>query len=392
MKNMVISESSEYQKTVSFLKSCSNSYGFLASKKKSNKGNYDRLWARDSMICGLAGIMSGDEVLIKIMKKSLLTLMKFQHNQGEIPSNVDPIAKKVSFGGSSGRVDAQLWFLIGFGQYVKKTKDISFAKKYYSKFHKTIHLVRIYEFNHKSLIYVPQSGDWADEYLQEGYILYDQLLYLQAFKEFLYLQKLLKKSFAKTKEKVERIEEAIQINFWLKKTNIKKAFNPCVYEKHMDKQKEYFLPFFHTNKYGSYFDLFGNSLAILLGIANVSQKRGIFSHAATFDIPPAFSPVITKKHHLWKQLINNYSVIFRNYPYEYHNGGIWPMVLGFYAAAKKDITIYKKIQELNSKNNWEFNEVYHGKTKKPIGVAYQAWSAAGAIIAYCAIKGNKVFL
>lgn len=381
-----------YDQALSLLISSSNKYGFLASVKKTNKGNYNRLWARDSMICGLAGIMSGDERLIKIMKKSLLTLMKFQHEQGEIPSNIDPIKKHISFGGSSGRVDAQLWFLIGFGQYVKKTKDVSFAKKYFPKFHKTIHLVRIYEFNHKNLIYIPQSGDWADEYLQEGYVLYDQLLYLQAFKEFLYLQKLLRKTFTKTKEKVERIEEAIRVNFWLKKTNIKEAFNPRVYEKSLEKQKEYFLPFFHTNKYGSYFDLFGNSLALLLDVASSSQRNAIIRHANQFDIPPAFSPVITKKHHLWKQLINNYSVTFRNNPHEYHNGGIWPMVAGFYAAATKDSALYEKMQELNAKNNWEFNEVYHGKTKKPIGVPHQAWSAAGAIIAYNAIRGIQVFL
>ena len=37
-----------------------------------------------------------------------------------------------------------------------------------------------WEFNGKQLMYVPQGADWADEYLQHGYILFDQLLRIWA--------------------------------------------------------------------------------------------------------------------------------------------------------------------------------------------------------------------
>jgi hypothetical protein len=33
-----------------------------------------------------------------------------------------------------------------------------------------------WEFNNKGLLYVPLSGNWADEYITDGYVLYDQLL------------------------------------------------------------------------------------------------------------------------------------------------------------------------------------------------------------------------
>ena len=43
-------------------------------------------------------------------------------------------------------------------------------------------LMDAWEFNGKHLLYVPQSGDWADEYIQHGYILFDQLLRVWALR------------------------------------------------------------------------------------------------------------------------------------------------------------------------------------------------------------------
>ncbi|MFT4312204.1 MAG: amylo-alpha-1,6-glucosidase [Candidatus Woesearchaeota archaeon] len=382
-----------YQKAKQLLYDCSTAHGFIAAKKQ-KKGNYNRIWARDSMICSLSAFMSDDKKLIHTAKQSLLTLLCHQHEQGEIPSNVDPKKKKISFGGTSGRVDAQLWFLIGFGQYVKKTQDVAFAKKYFEQFKKTIQLVRIYEFNHKSLIYVPQSGDWADEYIQEGYVLYDQLLYYQAFTEYAYLQKLLGISNTETNQKSKRIKETIQINYWPVKKNVPKSFHRNLYEQYIDKKKPYLLAFFHPGEYGLHFDLFANSLALLLNITTPHQKKQITAFVKkSFDLPPCFSPTITKRNSLYKKLELNFGHSFRNYPHHYHNGGIWPMILGFYISAQPDEALFEKLTTLVSEPNWEFNEVYHGKTHEPHGTPLQAWSGAGVIFAYQSLKNKrKVFL
>ena len=47
---------------------------------------------------------------------------------------------------------------------------------------KTLFLLGAWEFNNRGLLYVPETGDWADEYIHNGYVLYDQLLYLQALR------------------------------------------------------------------------------------------------------------------------------------------------------------------------------------------------------------------
>ncbi len=385
-----------YEKALELLRDCATKHGFIAAKSQT-VGNYNRIWARDSMICSLSAFLTNDAQLIQTAKKSLLTLLTHQHEQGEIPSNVDPQKEKVSFGGTSGRVDAQLWFLIGFGQYVKKTKDKAFAKKHFAKFQKTIRLVRIYEFNHKSLIYVPQSGDWADEYIQEGYVLYDQLLYYQAFCEYAYLQKVLGISHIKTKQKIHRIKETIQINYWPLQKQLHKSFHTHLYAQYTKCKRPYFLPFFHPGQYGLHFDLFANSLAVLLDIASPYQKRSISSFCRkSFILPPCFSPTITRKNTWYKKLELNYGHTFRNYPHQYHNGGIWPMILGFTIAfedAQNAKNLFTKLHQLVSKNNWEFNEVYHGKTTKSLGTPFQAWSAAGYVIAYHTYnKKKKVFV
>jgi len=56
----------DYIKAIELLHKCSSSDGFLASS--SSISNYNRVWARDGVICGLAALSSGDEYLIDVLK------------------------------------------------------------------------------------------------------------------------------------------------------------------------------------------------------------------------------------------------------------------------------------------------------------------------------------
>ena len=382
-----------YKKAIELLKDCSTPFGFIAAKKKTKNGNYTRIWARDSMICSIAALKTSNKFLHETAKKSLITLLKYQHKQGEIVSNVDPNTAAVSFGGTAGRIDSNLWFIIGFSSYVRKTKDVAFAKKYFSQVTKTIHILRIHEYNHKGLLYIPLAGDWADEYIQEGYVLYDEILYYLAYTEYAYLKKILKKTYKEDVHKAKRIKELIQQNFWVN-TLKKNLYSPSLYKRALEKKKPYFAPYFNPGGYGNYFDLFAHSLAILTNITTKSQKSSITRFIKeTFpeNNIPAFYPVIKSSSKKFLILKQNFSVVFRNKPYEYHNGGVWPMVLGFYIAskpphAKKNLTY---LIDTVSENEWEFNENYNGKTNRAIGTPLQAWSAAGVILAYKGIYTKK---
>lgn len=400
-----------YQKSLEVLKACSTPYGFKAAAHSKDK--YDRVWARDSMICALAALMTDDKFLISQAKKSLLTLIKFQHKHGFIPSNVDVKRKKVSYGKSTGRIDAMLWFLVGFGQYVKRTGDRRFLKKYYSDFKRTQGLVHLYEFNDRGFVYVPKGGDWADEYIQEGYVLYDQLLHYRSLQEYIYLRKKMGKSVKSHLRVASDLKGKLVVNYWLEKgnRNSKYVYHKVLFEKALKKKKlcqDYMCPFFNPSEYGWRFDGFANSLALCFDVlpekkANKMMKFVKSSFSRQMDhLIPAFYPPITKKDDDWDELEENYSIKFRNEPWEYHNGGLWPVITGFFAAgvAKHD----KKFAEdyldginyansLTNDGEWGFSEFVNGKTFKPGGKVKQAWSAAAGIIAFeTVVNGKKVFL
>ena len=178
-----------YDKAIELLHKVSTPYGFLASAE--NTSNYQRVWARDGVICGLAALVSDDRKLIETFKSTLETLAKYQHEIGTIPSNVLIGTDKidVSYGGLAGRVDAVTWFVIGVCQYAFLRKDDSFVKKYEIEIEKALRLLEAWEFNNKHLVYVPLSGNWADEYITDGYVLYDQLLRIWALRSYNYFVK-----------------------------------------------------------------------------------------------------------------------------------------------------------------------------------------------------------
>ena len=114
---------------------------------------------------------------------------------------------------------------------------------------------------------------------------------------------------------------------------------------------------------------------------------------------PAFWPVIEEGDEDWRFLTNNCKYEFRNYPYEFHNGGTWQMVNGFYALGliKQGETelakeVLKQIDKLNAKEKWSFYENFNSKTTEANGVPFCAWSAAGAVLASQALQGNTLFL
>ncbi len=59
--------------------------------------------------------MTDDDEMVGTFRRTLETLADNQGPHGEIPSNVDPESGRVSYGGMTGRVGADLWFIIGWG-------------------------------------------------------------------------------------------------------------------------------------------------------------------------------------------------------------------------------------------------------------------------------------
>ena len=389
-------ENVSYIKAIELLHSCSSSDGFLASAE--NTSNYKRVWARDGVICGLAALASGDEKLINTFEKTLETLANNQHKNGTIPSNVlvTENETQVSYGGLAGRVDAVTWFVIGICQYAFYKKDSSFVSKYDSNIQKCLNLLEAWEFNNQHLIYVPLSGNWADEYITDGYVLYDQLLRVWALRSYNYFQK-----SDEITSKIQKIEHQIVVNFT--PNEIVPKYHERAYN---ELQFKNFMPCsFSPAGYKTQFDAFANALVLLLNIGSDDFQNEIIKTFETIKnetdlkLIPAFWPPIQESDLDWNLLKNNCKYEFRNYPYEFHNGGSWSMVNGFYGLAllsknqkEKASQVLNSINSANEIVNYSFFENFNTKTSKPNGVAFCAWSAAAAVFLHQNIHTNFKFL
>jgi hypothetical protein len=406
-------ESQGYQRAISLLHRCGTETGFLASVQ--DRDNYRRIWARDGVIMGLAALQAGDPDLIKTFRQTLETLAEHQGPHGEIPSNVDPATRRVSYGGTIGRVDSDLWFVIGCAQYWRRTGDHSFLHQMLPAMERVRFLLGAWEFNNRGFIYVPLTGDWADEYLHNGYVLYDQLLYLQTQRELSAIHRYLHRSADHAlMERSSRLCRLIKANFWFwDHEPDEDMYHEVLYEKAQQAshhcQSQHWLPFFSPQGYGYRFDAFANVLASLVGVADDEQRARVDKYIAdnllNQDLPllPAFFPVITPLDEDWDHLHVTFSYSFKNNPHEYHNGGLWAMLTGFYvadlAARGQTETAQRHLRAIHQANAlehegeaWSFPEYVHGTKLTPGGTTRLGWSAAAAIIGHQALQGNPVLV
>ncbi len=401
-----------YRRAIQQMHDCISEYGFLATPTE--RDNYRRVWGRDSCIIGATAMLTDEADLINACLRTLETLVEYQGPHGEIPSNVDPRTERVSYGGTAGRVDANLWFIIACGAYWRKTRDESFLDLFLDPIEQVRWLLGAWEFNTRGLLYIPPTGDWADEYLQSGYVLYDQLLYLQAQREVCEMHRQIHDTADHMlEEKVTRLRHLIQANYWFDTEHVPDdVYHSVLFQKGHQAAQEchgcYWMPFFSPFGYGFRFDAMANSLVTLLDVADEVRADRVDRYIAEeivdedFMMLPAFNPVITPKHEKWEDLQVTYSNTFKNAPYEYHNGGLWPLVTGFYVAslAKRNHgdLARKYCDGLHAGNRlsqtdepWGFPEFVHGTKHTPGGTSPMGWSAAAAVIAEQALRGNYFF-
>ncbi|MGY6743698.1 MAG: glycoside hydrolase 100 family protein [Cecembia sp.] len=369
-------------KAIQLLRKAVSEKGFLASPLQ--RDNYQRIWARDGVITGLAVLASREEDLVEVFQKTLITLGEHISPYGHVPSNVEVTGNKVSYGGLAGRADTGSWWLIGLCLYTKYTGNKALLYRFEEAIYRIHHLYQAWEYNNKDLVYVPLAGDWADEYILHGYVLYDQILRYAALK--------LSGALMEQQEwldKAEAIKIAIYENYFLQDSWLETGIHAQA-KKQLSQQVgglNYLPASFHPAGYQNYFDALGNALAIIFNIHPQAEACLDWGKGNFGPLVPAFAPVIKESDRDFDLLHQNFRFEFRNKPHEFHNGGVWPMVNGFWGMAMylaKGKTeaeeVLEGIKSLNLKNDWDFNECFHGETLAPCGVSLCTWSAAGQVL------------
>jgi hypothetical protein len=402
-----------YRRAIALMHACVTEHGFVATPTENR--NYHRIWGRDGAILALAALPTGDHELIEAARRTFTTLVKYQGPHGEIPSNVDPVSGRISYGGTAGRVDADLWFLIGCGEYWRATGDDGFLEQLLPAIENVRFLLGAWEFNSRGLLYIPLTGDWADEYLHNGYVLYDQLLYLQAQRTLARMHTAVHGSADHALDaRISRLRHLIRANYWFGPDDgvPDDAYHEVLYRKGRQAAEHcadrHWLPSFAPSGYGYRFDAFANVLASLLGVADPHQRERVDAFIAgeliqdKLPLLPAFYPVIQPVDEDWEELQMMFSYTFKNRPYEFHNGGLWPLVTGFYvadlSARGRDAAAHRHLQAVHQANAlpmdgepWSFPEYVHGERLEAGGTRQQGWSAAAAVIGHHALQGQPPF-
>jgi glycogen debranching enzyme len=396
-----------YDKALDVLRRCVSLLGFKASALA---GGYPQVWARDAPITALGALLTGDADLIACAKASLETLGSKQTDLGMIHLNVDTRTGEVTTE-NAGAVDANLWFIVGHFCYLGATGDEAFVRSQWPKLTRALLWLRYQDMNACGLMEVPEAGDWADLYSVRYNVLYDNVLYVAALRMMAGMAERLGEAGTQYREQAEDVALKLNLLLWLDRPWDGRAFGEQLErlkERRLEwfllyqntatlTEKPYYLPWVGFREFGDAFDGFGNALAILTGVADGAKAARIldYAHASGADHPyplKAFSPPIYPGERDWREYFRSRNL---NQPHQYHNGGIWPFLGGFYVAAlakvgrtaqaERQLELLAESVQRGIHGEWEFNEWHHGLTGRPMGHPLQAWSAGLYVYAHHAL-------
>ncbi|GAB1858665.1 hypothetical protein MHTCC0001_35050 [Flavobacteriaceae bacterium MHTCC 0001] len=392
-----------YVKAIEALKKNITPLGFSACSIDDNVAhgtdeNYYSVWARDGAITVIGSLpLAHDEDIHNCQRQTLETLLEHISRNGQIPSNVRIKDNVPDYSGVGGicSIDSGIWVVIAFYEYVNVTKDIKFLRKYIDDIKETMRWLGAHDSNNDALLEIPEAGDWTDLFGRSYNILYDEILWYRS-----------NVCFGRMLEMLGDHEQAGEYIRWSQviKKEIVQNFWPSTQQQlfqsvsFAEKQftlgdTSYLIAQTTPFDFSWRCDTLGNILAFLHGTVDSEKAHQTFKFMLGVGVNDPYPvanvyPVVSPGDPDWRPY---YTVNLLNLPNHYHNGGIWPFVGGFWVKfvnklGLKDVAVSElyKLALINKEginHEWEFTEWAHGTTGKPMGKAYQAWSAAQYISA-----------
>jgi hypothetical protein len=358
-----------------------NAHGPYHGLPRTAGWGYPEPYTRDLMFSIFGIAVSGNGKLLETIRKVLETLAKNQTKHGHIPSLVHDMEDR-------GSSDTTPLFLIGVGIFRKVSGLNDFLN---DAVEKALIWMKYQSPSDRYLVAQQPTSDWRDEQWVTGYGLFVNTLV------YTYLRLLGKNNRA------DRMHSEMS-----RFTITGGTMHHHVHEGLVVKYKPYYALWSYKIHSSERFDLLGNSLAILSGIASHSRAEEMISWVEeecenmrksgdlAVGLPPNFFPYIKPEDPDWHP---RYAIY--NKPGEYHNGGVWPFVCGFYiaalVAAKKHILAREKLMTLthlirvtnSTKVSFGFNEWIKAQDGKPMGQDWQTWSAALYLYAVKCVEDKR---
>jgi hypothetical protein len=345
-----------------------NAHGPFHGLPRTAGWGYPEPYTRDLMFSILGIAVTGNQKLMDSIRKVLITLAFNQTERGHIPSLVHDSEDR-------GASDTTPLFLLGVGIFRKVTGEMEFLDVAVEK---ALIWMEYQSPSDRYLIAQQPTSDWRDEQWVTGYGLFVNTL------AYSYLRLLGRD------ERAEKVHHEMQ-RFTITSGKAKHHAHEGLVVKH----KPYYAFWSYKIHSSERFDLLGNSLAILSGVASPSRAEEMIAWVEeecagmntrgelAVDLPPNFFPFIQPEDADW---LPRYKIF--NNPGEYHNGGIWPFICGFYVAAlvaakkyalaRQKLVALTHLVKITNEEGLEFgfNEWIKAQDGKPIGQNWQTWSAA----------------
>lgn len=342
---------------------------------------YPEPYTRDMMISSLGVLVSGNARLMKSLQRVLETTAANQSRRGHIPSLVHDREDR-------GASDCTPLFLMATGMFRTATGRTGFLQEAVAK---AITWMEYQSPSDRVLVAQLPTSDWRDEQWVLGYGLFVNTVvhtYLRLFgyeNQAATLREMMGRFTVKGERQHRHVHEGLVL-----------------------RHKPYYAMWSYKVYRSDRFDLLGNSVAILSGIAARSRAKELVkwievecramrkNEDLAVDLPPNFFPYVRPADPDWIPRYARY-----NQPGEYHNGGIWPFICGFHIAAlvaagrcrlaeKKLIALTNLVRGTRVADvEFGFNEWYRAQDGTAQGQDWQSWSAAMYLYAVACVEQRQ---
>ena len=374
-----------HARAIELLKRNSTLAGVLAAAPtaRAEERGYSAIFGRDAAICALGMAVSGDRALERAAPVGLETLARYQAPNGQIPKFVTPESREADFW-YLGCIDATLWWLVALALLDERLAQRGNRRGLLHRHRRQVALalqwLSAQEHQRFYLLQQNEASDWADIMPRSGFVLYTNALWYRV-----------KRLYDLPNAAATRASfNGLFHPFSAVLAEYRRARLLTEYVRKSARHRDLYLSFVNFSFFGDEGDVFGNVLATLCGAMSRSAARRTLDALrkyAVHELYPVRAVVrpIRKQSALWRPYMARHR---QNSAWQYHNGGIWPMVGGFWVAAlarhgfkREARTELVKLARACALDDWEFAEWLHGRTAAPRGMRGQSWNAAAFLLA-----------
>jgi glycogen debranching enzyme len=375
-----------HERAVELLRGNLTRAGILAAAPgaRAERRGYTAIFGRDAAICAVGMALSGDAHLRREASRGLETLARHQAANGQIPKFVDVRRREADFW-YLGCIDATLWWLIAVAFLDGSGAARGLARAHADHIERALIWLLAQEHQRFRLLQQNEASDWADIMPRSGFVLYTNALWYHV-----------KRLYAVAHARATHASfNGLFHPFSAGLAEYRRGHLLADYARRQARSRELYLSFVNFSFFGEEGDVFGNVLAILLGLAGSAARGRTLAAllAARVHEPYPVRVVqrpIRRGSSLWRADMARHR---QNFAWQYHNGGIWPMVGGFWVAAlvasgRRALarTELHKLAAVCALGDWRFTEWLHGRTSALRGMPRQSWNAAAYLIAEFAVR------